>query len=101
MVKDMPQLAKGGRRTYGWVTIDSVGRLPIPPQAWEDYQFSINDDYVAIPGSCTLGDFAITTRTRLTSSSSITPIGTVSYEWRCCLRLSELLLHLVKMNKSD
>jgi hypothetical protein len=56
---------KGGKWIYGWVLIDSQGRVPIPPQAREEYDFSVEAEYLVLPESRTSDGFGITTRRRL------------------------------------
>jgi hypothetical protein len=60
-VKTMPQLVKGGKWVFGWVTVGPHGELPIPPEAWHEYGFQSGEEAVFLPGSRTSGGFALST----------------------------------------
>jgi hypothetical protein len=58
----MPQLEKGGKYTYGWSVVGSDGRIPLPPEALDEYGFESGDKLILVPGSETSGGFSITTK---------------------------------------
>ncbi|MFW9935999.1 MAG: hypothetical protein ACFFDU_10935 [Candidatus Thorarchaeota archaeon] len=92
---------KGGKWTYGWVFIDSQGCVPIPPQAWVEYDFSVEDEYLVFPGSRTSGGFSITTRRRLKHRIPMPVMTGVVFEGQYCLRFSLPLLAQLKVNIGD
>jgi hypothetical protein len=61
-------LVSGGKWVYGWVTIGPRRELPIPPPAWDEYGFQVDDEVTFVPGSATSGGFAISHRRLLTSA---------------------------------
>jgi bifunctional DNA-binding transcriptional regulator/antitoxin component of YhaV-PrlF toxin-antitoxin module len=64
----MPQLEKGGKYTYGWSVVGSDGRIPLPPEALDEYGFGPGDRLILMPGSKTSGGFSITTKGLLDKS---------------------------------
>lgn len=82
----LPQLVKGGKWTYGWIVMDSEGQLPIPPSAWNEYEFTAKDDFIVVPASRKSGGFAITTKRRFDPSVKIQVLGTVFFEKEYLLR---------------
>ncbi|MBN1260311.1 MAG: hypothetical protein JXB35_06480 [Anaerolineae bacterium] len=57
----MPQLAKGGKWVFGWVVVGEAGEIPIPPAAWAEYGFQVDDIAIFIRGSEHSGGFSIST----------------------------------------
>lgn len=57
----MPQLVRGGKWAFGWVTVGPQGELPIPPEAWHEYGFQSGEEAVFLPGSRTSGGFGLST----------------------------------------
>ena len=64
----MPQLVKGGKWVFGWVVVGADGRLPLPPEAAEEYGFEAGDAVVLTPGSRRSGGFGVSTPARLATS---------------------------------
>jgi hypothetical protein len=54
----MPQLVKGGKWVFGWVVVGEEGWINIPPDAWDEYGYSVGDEIVFIQGSRASGGFA-------------------------------------------
>ena len=57
----MPQLVKGGKWVFGWVTVGPEGELAVPPDAWIEYGFQPGEEAVFLPGSRTSGGFGLST----------------------------------------
>ena len=57
----MPQLVKGGKWVFGWVSVGQLGELMIPPEAWTEYGFQPGEEAVFLPGSRTSGGFGLST----------------------------------------
>ena len=57
----MPQLVKGGKWVFGWVTVSPRGVLEIPPEAWIEYGFQPGEEAIFLPGSRTSGGFGLST----------------------------------------
>jgi len=57
----MPQLVKGGKWVFGWVTVGREGGLRIPPEAWGEYGFQPGEEAVFLPGSRSSGGFGLST----------------------------------------
>jgi hypothetical protein len=55
----MPQLVKGGKWVFGWVTVGSQRELAIPPEAWDEYRFQVGDEVTFLPGSRRSGGFGL------------------------------------------
>jgi hypothetical protein len=55
----MPQLVKGGKWVFGWVTVGSRRELAIPPEAWDEYRFQVGDEVTFLPGSQRSGGFGL------------------------------------------
>ena len=64
----MPQLAKGGKWTFGWSEVSATGTISIPPEAFREYAFHDGEEVVLMSGSRTSGGFALTTHSRLRNS---------------------------------
>jgi hypothetical protein len=65
----MPQLVKGGKWVFGWVTVGPQGELPIPPEAWHEYGFRPGEEVAFLPGSQTSGGFGLSTPRLLAQSA--------------------------------
>ena len=57
----MPQLVKGGKNTFGWSKVDENGRIVIPPDAFNEYKFSLTKNAYLFSGSKKSGGFGLTT----------------------------------------
>jgi hypothetical protein len=55
----MPQLVKGGKYIYGWVSIQPDGRIRIPDEAFDEYHFRTGEKIIMLSGSKTSGGFSI------------------------------------------
>ena len=55
----MPQLVKGGKYVFGWSIISEDGEIPIPEEAFYEYQFEAGEKVIIMPGSNTSGGFSI------------------------------------------
>jgi hypothetical protein len=61
----MPQIAKGGKYIFGWTRVKKGGEVLIPPEAYEEYDFTQKTKVILIQGSKTSGGFCLTTVERL------------------------------------
>jgi hypothetical protein len=66
----MPRLVKGGKWVFGWVVVGPKGELPIPPEAWREYDFEAGDEAFFLRGSRRSGGFGLSTPGLMTSSSA-------------------------------
>ena len=57
----MPQLAKGGKWVFGWSVVDANRQFRIPPEAWAEYGFSVDDVVFFMRGSRRSGGFGVST----------------------------------------
>ena len=64
----MPQLMKGGKHVFSWVTISEAGSITIPPEAFREYGFKPDERVVLLPGSRSSGGFAVVPQRNLTNS---------------------------------
>ena len=64
----MPQLVKGGKNTYGWSKVNESGRIAIPPDAYEEYNFKTEKYAYLLSGSKKSGGFGLTTLNALRNS---------------------------------
>ena len=64
----MPQLAKGGKWVFGWVVVGQDCEIRIPPEAWSEYGFQIQDDILFTRGSRRSGGFGVGRREVLAGS---------------------------------
>jgi len=55
----MPQLAKGGKWVFGWVTVEGDNRITIPAEAYQEYGFQAGGKVVFLRGSRRSGGFAV------------------------------------------
>ena len=55
----MPQLVKGGKYVFGWSLVHNTGRIIIPKEASNEYEFNTCDKVIIMPGSSTSGGFSI------------------------------------------
>jgi hypothetical protein len=65
----MPQLVKGGKNIYGWSKVNEFGRIAIPPDAYEEYNFSTEKYAYLLSGSKRSGGFGLATLNALRTSS--------------------------------
>jgi hypothetical protein len=61
----MPRLVKGGKWVYGWVVISAERKMPIPPEAWQEYSFHADNQVLFLRGSRRSGGFGISTPERI------------------------------------
>ena len=64
----MPQLVKGGKNTFGWSKVSETGKIIIPPDAFDEYNFSIEKYAYLLSGSKKSGGFGLTTLNSLKTS---------------------------------
>jgi bifunctional DNA-binding transcriptional regulator/antitoxin component of YhaV-PrlF toxin-antitoxin module len=64
----MPQLLKGGKYTYAWVTISDTGSIAVPPETVEDYGLELDELIVLLSGSNSSGWFSVIPKRNLTNS---------------------------------
>jgi hypothetical protein len=57
--EEMPRLARGGKWVYGWVVIGAERRMPIPPEAWQEYGFRAGNQVLFLRGSRRSGGFGV------------------------------------------
>jgi hypothetical protein len=57
----MPRLIKGGKWVYGWVLVGPAGKIPIPPEAWQEYEFQSGHEALFVAGSRTSRGLVIAT----------------------------------------
>ena len=72
----MPRLAKGGKWVYGWVVISAERRMPIPPEAWQEYDFQAGDEVLFLRGSRRSGGFGISPPERIADAFGRLQMGT-------------------------
>jgi len=61
----VPRLVKGGKWVYGWVAISAERKMPILPEAWQEYDFQAGDQVLFLRGSRRSGGFGISTPERI------------------------------------
>ncbi|MFW9915052.1 MAG: hypothetical protein ACFFGZ_05515 [Candidatus Thorarchaeota archaeon] len=64
----MPQIVKGGKYVFGWSTVDPNGKIVIPQEALEEYNFLHAKRLILIPGSKKSGGFGLSTIESLAKS---------------------------------
>jgi hypothetical protein len=64
----MPRLVKGGKWVYGWVVVSAERKLPIPPDAWQEYGFQAGDQVLFLRGSRRSGGFGVGKTERIADS---------------------------------
>jgi len=64
----MPQLVKGGKWAFGWVTVGPGREVRIPPEAYAEYGFQPAEPVVFLPGSRRSGGCGLARRERLAGS---------------------------------
>jgi hypothetical protein len=67
----MPQMAKGGKYTFGWSRVSNDGMITIPPEAFREYQFKDKRKVILISGSKKSGGFGLTYKKKIEE----TPLG--------------------------
>ena len=55
----MPQLVQGGKYVFGWSYVREEGIISIPPEAYVEYNYRLDDKVILISGSKTSGGFSI------------------------------------------
>jgi hypothetical protein len=97
----MPQLAKGGKWVFGWVVVGQDCEIRIPPEAWSEYGFQMQDDILFTRGSRRSGGFGAgrrevlagsPIRTRALAEGTITKQGRVSLPQTLDVQPGERLL---------
>jgi hypothetical protein len=66
----MPRLVKGAKWIYGWVIVSMEREINIPPDAWCEYGFQVDDEALFIPGSRRSGSFALSTPALMAQGSN-------------------------------
>jgi hypothetical protein len=61
----MPRLVKGGKWVYGWVVISAARKMPIPPEARQEYGFQVGSQVLLLRGSQRSGGFGMSTPERV------------------------------------
>jgi hypothetical protein len=64
----LPHLVKGGKWVFGWAIVGLSGEIPIPPEAFSEYQLQFGEEVCFIKGSQTSGGFRIGRPERLAES---------------------------------
>lgn len=64
----MPQLVRGGKNTYGWSKVNESGRIAIPPDTYEEYNFKTEKYTYLLSGSKKSGGFGLTTLNAIRNS---------------------------------
>jgi hypothetical protein len=69
----MPQIVKGGKYVFGWAVVGPRGEVPVPPEAWTEYNLTASQPAFLMAGSRTSGGFSLVKPAMLQAS----PIGDV------------------------
>jgi hypothetical protein len=64
----MPQLTKSGKWVFGWVVVGQGREIRVPPEAWTEYGFQMQDDILFTRGSRRSGGFGLGRREVLARS---------------------------------
>ncbi|MFX1365026.1 MAG: hypothetical protein ACFFCE_02725 [Promethearchaeota archaeon] len=64
----MPQLVKSGKYIFGWSKIGNQGKIKIPPEAFQEYNLSIDKSVILFSGSKTSGGFGLSSMRILRNS---------------------------------
>lgn len=83
----MPQLEKGGKWVFGWVTVCADRRIEIPGDAWAEYGFQQGDEAMVLRGSATSGGFAVGTASRMPEVLWKRAVGLSRFDEAHALRL--------------
>lgn len=86
----MPQLAKGGKWVFGWVTVGADRRIRIPPDAWNEYGFREGADALLLRGSVASGGVAVGLSDRVPAILHTRVIAGTSCEPDRFVRLPEM-----------
>jgi hypothetical protein len=85
----MPQLAKGGKWVFGWVTVAADRSIVVPGQAWEEYGFAPGAAALLLRGSTTSGGFALGSEKRMPARLLGRALGATVFEPGFRVRLPE------------
>ena len=55
----MPQIVKGGKYVFGWSKVGIQGKIKIPPEAFKEYNLSLDKSAILFSGSKTSGGFGL------------------------------------------
>lgn len=89
----MPQLVKGGKYAFGWALVGTKGKILIPKEAYDEYEFGNCDKAILLPGSAASGGFALTKVDRLSKGFSKKILNFLNYsEDQDLFQLPELKL---------
>ncbi len=77
----MPQLVKGGKWVFGWVSVGPQGALRIPPEAWAEYGFRAGEEAAFLPGSRTSGGFGLSTPRLLAQAAEPLQLRSLALGW--------------------
>jgi bifunctional DNA-binding transcriptional regulator/antitoxin component of YhaV-PrlF toxin-antitoxin module len=61
----MPQIVKGGKNVFGWSLVQTTGKILIPKEAYNEYEFDGSEKIILLSGSSVSGGFSITSTERL------------------------------------
>ena len=64
----MPQLVKGGKYIFGWSKVGNQGKIKIPPEAFQEYNLSLDKSVILFSGSKTSGGFGLSSMRILRNS---------------------------------
>ena len=64
----MPQLVKGGKHVFAWITLNDSSTITLPPEIVDEYEFKPHERLVLMPGSRKSGGFTIVPQRNLTDS---------------------------------
>ena len=64
----MPQIVKGGKYVFGWSKIGNQGKIKIPPEAFQEYNLSLDEFVILFSGSKTSGGFGLSSMRILRNS---------------------------------
>ncbi len=75
----MPQIVKGGKYVFGWSLVHTSGRIIIPQEAYNEYNFTGVARLVLISGSSTSGGFGLITVKELKNTPFKEILETLGY----------------------
>ena len=64
----MPQIVKGGKYVFGWSRVGNQGKIKIPPEAFKEYNLSLDKSAILFSGSKTSGGFGLSSMRILRNS---------------------------------
>jgi hypothetical protein len=85
----MPQLMKGGKWVFGWVTVTMDRLIEVPEDAWREYGFQQGEEAMLLRGSTTSGGFAVGIAVHMPEVLSRRSLGRSRFEAKRTLRLPD------------